>query len=326
MGRTRSRISSFPSRQESRFKIEIAAKRRQSCLGWTPAQVRGDGNAVSTAGPIADIGRPPDLWHTSGMQSHRNPTRRNRNIGTSKQGHGKNNALVIPGRSDGLHWLDRIGSCKVEDRQIASRTVRFIVEDNALGCVHACTVSDVAHILEALPQSDWAGLNTFIFRQPTRKQLTLSPVWGRLLYYSEITTAKGISLAKGPSIFLDAIEPSRPIVWSTSLDPDDSQELERLKLDGHDVQRRGRRHTISITQSSARNTQLYRTLLHEVGHWFDWLTKVKEPSSKGAQWEKLEEEYFARPNAEREAFAHRYADEQRTRLEANQIIPFPRLT
>lgn len=259
------------------------------------------------------------------MHSHRNPTRRNRNIGTAKQGHGRSNALVIPSKTDGLYWLDRIGDHCVEDRVISDRTVRFVIETNTLGCIHSCTVDDVARVLEALPQSHWAGLQTFVFRQPTRKQLILSSVWGRLLYYSEIATAKGKPLAKGPVIFLDAIQVSKPLIWSTSLDQDDSLELDRLRADGHDVQRLGRKFSISVTASSARNTQLHRTLLHEIGHWFDWLSKVEEPAAKGGVWESLERDYFARPKAEREAFAHRYADTQRMLLEEKGIIPFDRI-
>lgn len=259
------------------------------------------------------------------MYSHRNPTRRNRNIGTAKQGHGKNNELVIPARSDGLHWLERVGDHRVEDRDIANRAVRFVIEENALGCIHPCTVGDVARVLGTLPQSDWAGLQTFVFCQPTRKQLTMSPVWGRLLYYVEISTAKEKRLAEGPAIFLDAIQVDKPMVWTTSLDREYSQELDRLRADGHDVQRVRSKFKISVSASSARNTQLYRTLLHEVGHWFDWLSKVEEPAAKGGDWESLQRDYFAKPKSEREVFAHRYADSQRVALEAKGEIPFDRI-
>lgn len=259
------------------------------------------------------------------MHSHRNPTRRNRNIGTAKQGHGQNNKLAIPNRGDGLHWLERIGDHRFEDRVIANRAVRFLIEANTLGCIHACTVDDVARVLWTLPQSDWAGLQTFVFRQPTHKQHTMSPAWGRLLYYAEVSNAKGNRLAEGPAIFLDAIQVDKPMVWTTSLDPDDGQELDRLRADGHDVQRSGRKFNITVSASSARNTQLYRTLLHEVGHWFDWLSKVEEPAANGGDWESLERDYFARPKAEREAFAHRYADAQRVALEAKGAIPFDRI-
>jgi hypothetical protein len=118
---------------------------------------------------------------------------------------------------------------------------------------------------------------------------------------------------------------NKPMVWTTSLDPDDSQELDRLRTDGHDVQRVGRKIAITPSGSSARNTQLYRTLLHEVGHWFDWLSKVEKPAANGGDWENLERAYFSRPKAEREAFAHRYSEVQRAALEGKGAIPFERI-
>ncbi|MGC1271225.1 MAG: hypothetical protein WA842_11595 [Croceibacterium sp.] len=213
----------------------------------------------------------------------------------------------------------------MEDRVIANRAVRFVIETNALDCIHPCSVDDVVRIIESLPQSDWSGLQTFVFRQPTRKQLILSSAWGRLLYYAELTTAKGKPLAKGPAIFLDAIQVGKPMIWSASLNQDDKKELERLRSDGHNVQRLGNKFIIGVSILSARNTQLYRTLLHEVGHWFDWLSKVEEPGAKDGDWESLERDYFARPKAESEAFAHRYADVQRILLEDKGQIPFNRI-
>lgn len=256
------------------------------------------------------------------MQSPRNLTRRNRNIGTAAHGHGQNNALVIPSRSDGLHWLDHIGNYSTETQVVAGRPIRFIVEETSKGCIHACTAADVVHMLQSIPASDWAGLDTFVFRQPTRKQLTLSPAWGRLAYAADITTAKGKRLSSGPAIYLDAVDVGKPIIWSTSLDPEDSAELDRLRADGHIVRRVGRKHQIIATPQAVRSTQLYRTLLHEVGHWFDWLSKVEEPLARGGDFETLNRDYFARPRPEREAFAHRYADTLRVHLEKWGAIPF----
>jgi hypothetical protein len=255
------------------------------------------------------------------MQFPRNPVRRNRNIGTAAQGQGQDNALVIPGKADGPDWLDRVGNYTLEDRMVAGRSVRFIVEQTSGGCVHPCTVTDVVHMLHAIPASDWAGLDTIVFRQPTRKQLTLSPVWGRLAYSAKITTPKGKVLSWGPAIYLEAIDVDKPIIWSTSLDPDDRRELDRLKVDGHIVRQTGRRHEIVVTRQSARNTQLYRTLLHEIGHWFDWLSKVEEPLARGEDYDTLERAYFARPKSEREAFAHRYADALYVRLRQMGAVP-----
>ncbi len=233
--------------------------------------------------------------------------------------------MVIPSRNDGPYWLDCIGEHKAEVRIIADKEVLFIVESNAKNFIHSCTIDDVTRVLGGLPKNEWLGLQTFVFRQPSRKQTLVSPVWGRLLYSADLETVKGKSLAKGPVIFLDAVQIEKPIIWSASLDTDDSKELESLKSDGHDVQRSGRKYVITLTASSARNTQLYRTLLHEIGHWFDWLSKVEGPSAEGEDWEMLERNYFARPKDERESFAHRYADAKRMHLEEMGLIPFDRL-
>jgi len=87
----------------------------------------------------------------------------------------------------------------------------------------------------------------------------------------------------------------------------------------------GRQHVFAPSRDAARATQLYRTLLHEIGHWVDWLNKVERPSERGGDFEKLNDAYFQRPKNEREAFAHRYADETRERLVRLGIIPFERL-
>jgi len=270
----------------------------------------------------ATVGCTMNACHNAAMQSPRNPTRRNRNIGTAAQGHGQDNVLVIPNRADGLHWLDRIDRYSLEDRIVSGRSVRFIIEETTGNCVHPCTISDVVHVLQAIPASDWAGLATFVFRQPTRKQLALSPVWGRLAYAADITTSKGKVLSSGPTIYLEAVDVGKSIIWSTSLDPDDLRELDRLRADGHIVKRAGGKQEIIVTPQSARNTQLYRTLLHEIGHWFDWLSKVEEPLARGEDFDALHDAYFARPRPEREAFAHRYADALRARLEQIDTIPF----
>ena len=45
----------------------------------------------------------------------------------------------------------------------------------------------------------------------------------------------------------------------------------------------------------------------------------------GGTRESLERAYFARPKAEREAFAHRYAKEARKRLASKGVIPFDQI-
>lgn len=49
---------------------------------------------------------------------------------------------------------------------------------------------------------------------------------------------------------------------------------------------------------------------------------METPLAQGQGYAILAERYFARPRGEREAFAHRYADGLRKRLEAAGAIPF----
>src|SRR5262244_2185721 len=113
----------------------------------------------------------------------RNPARRNRNIGTSASGHGRDNRLVIPSRFDGPIWYWRdIGKYRTAKRHVCGREVSFVVETTNRGCVHACTVEDISFLLSHVPSQDWEGLTLFVLRQPKRKEAVLSGVWGRLAY------------------------------------------------------------------------------------------------------------------------------------------------
>jgi hypothetical protein len=260
------------------------------------------------------------------MSATFNPAKRNRNIGTPKQGAGQSNKLVIPelAASDRT-WKERLNPHLRILRNIGGRDILFIVEKNTGGCVHACSVDDIAHILRSLPASDWAGLHTFVLRQSSRKQRQLAGAWGRLFYFADLGVSARKAISEGPAIFLEAVDCTTDISWSTSLQPDDYAELERLRADGHVIENIGNKHVISLTEESVRSTQLYRTLLHEIGHWFDWLQKVEQPAARGDSFDELIDNYFRRPSAEREAFAHRYAAEARLRLESRDVLPFARL-
>jgi hypothetical protein len=203
--------------------------------------------------------------------------------------------------------------------------VIFIVEETSGGCVHACSIDDVRHVLAHLPAADWEGLDTFVLRQSTRKQRTLRPAWGRLLYFADLGAPGRAAKRKGPAVLLEAVNCEAKLKWPSSLHPDDQAELDRLREDGHIVEQIRRQHVFSMTREAVRATQLYRTLLHEIGHWVDWLNKVERPSEYGGDFDALREAYFQRPRDEREAFAHRYADEIRERLTRFGVIPFERL-
>ncbi|MGH6620127.1 MAG: ImmA/IrrE family metallo-endopeptidase, partial [Alphaproteobacteria bacterium] len=157
-----------------------------------------------------------------------------------------------------------------------------------------------------------------VFRQPTRKQEILRPVWGRCVFDADFGSHRGAA------VIVDAIDLTKPLRWPNKLLLEDRAELERLIEDGHEVER-GRRATIlRPSENSVRNTILYRTLLHEIGHWQDWRKQVLEPArmSNGTDLEKLEKAYLARPLSEREKVAHRYAAMQRERFRAAGVIPF----
>ena len=183
----------------------------------------------------------------------------------------------------------------------------FFVEPPLRGLTYACTVEDVVRLLSNVPPEDRAGIAAIVFRQPTRKQDLLRPVWGRLIFDMR---AFGVT---GSAIHLEAQDPSEEIRWSLSLDPDDQLALRRLAADGHVVVRCRRWWAIRPTVDSIRTTQLYDTLLHEIGHGVDW-----------RRWPTLDR-YFRRPLDERERYARRYAMTLRQDLERKGALPFDRI-
>jgi uncharacterized protein YjhX (UPF0386 family) len=181
-----------------------------------------------------------------------------------------------------MFW-ERIDNYEVEVREINGREVTFISESCKSNYVHCCTVSDIAFLLSYLPPEDWEGVNLFVFRQPKRKEVILSPVWGRLV------SNVNIGAFEGPAIILESQDISKPIIWKRSLDLETAIELERLKQDGHIVSQDKRAYIIERTLDSVRATQLYRTLLHEIGHWVQGNTLALRASKEGLDVEELEE-------------------------------------
>ncbi len=252
-----------------------------------------------------------------------NPTRRNRNIGTSKQGFGQDNKLVIPeSHWDDKVYFERIGRHTKVERSIGGVKVTFLIEETRADCLHPCTVDDIAHLWARLPCEDWIGLRFIYLRQPTRKQQVLCPVWGRMVYFAEVADLVG------PMLILEAQNLARPKKRSLSLNPDDAAELERLREAGHRVETTRRAHLIHSDVNSVRATQLYHTVPHEIGHWVDYLHSVMEPADRnedqGDDFLGLWNRYWSRPAKEREAFAHRYADETWTKLNRAGLVPFER--
>lgn len=110
---------------------------------------------------------------------------------------------------------------------------------------------------------------------------------------------------------LEALNISRPMRWSKSLTPESQEELERLRADGHAIKTTKHYHLIPLSLESVRATQLYRTVLHEIGHSVD---NQLDPVS-----------FDRKTSLEKETFAHQYADRLREKLERFGVLPFERL-
>ncbi|HEY7184115.1 MAG TPA: hypothetical protein VIC84_21960 [Blastocatellia bacterium] len=202
-------------------------------------------------------------------------------------------------------YYENLTEYKVALRKVHSRTLPFIVERTRADSRHACTVDDIARVLEHAPSIDFDGIDFIVLRQPKRKEEIINSVWGRIAYYAEI------GAHQGRAIFLEALNPSKPLRWSKSLTPDLQQELERLREDGHEIITTSRDHKINVSLESIRATQLYRTLLHELGH------SVDNDRDRNA--------FDRKSSLEKETFAHQYAEKMRERLVRFGIIPFDRM-
>jgi len=235
-----------------------------------------------------------------------NPIRRNRNIGTWKQGYKKQNRFDIPCyyiRESKIYW-EKLSNYKKIERQINGWDFTFIVEKTKKGYFHACTVEDLEKILQYIPSVYYGNLRTIILRQPKRTETIFASVWGRLVFYYEFESENF------PAIILEVVKSGEKISWSRKMDIDRQKEIERLRNDGFEIYETKRNLEINLTLENVRNTQLYRTLLHEIGHY--------------VQYCEDEEKFAQLPSGEKEVFAHNFADKLKLELEEKGLIPFPR--
>src|SRR4051794_38373314 len=94
-----------------------------------------------------------------------NPTRRNRNIGTEKSGHGQDNRLVIPSnRNDDNVFWGNLASYSTVTRQVRQSPFSILVEATRQNSFHACTVDDLFQMLRIIPAGDLEGLRLLIMR------------------------------------------------------------------------------------------------------------------------------------------------------------------
>lgn len=253
-----------------------------------------------------------------------NGTRRNRNIGTSKQGHGTDNKLSIPQPSDTLkNFYERFDDVEIQTIKVHKRDIPVIIEKLKEGYFYSCTPTDVEHILNQLPLEDLIDLGLIIFRQSKKKEEIISPVWGRLVYSMEF---KGDYY---PAIILEAVPITFQFKYPLKQSVEKSQEFDLLRQDGV-VFRLGKRNYIAeMNEKIIRNIQLYRTLLHELGHYVQYYNMVERPGTEVEeieQWEKRWEEYCSIPQRDKELFANRYAVKMKKELVEKGIIPFGKIT
>jgi hypothetical protein len=253
-----------------------------------------------SAGPPAEL---IAVRHRKLMRPGWNPVRRNRNIGTKKQGRGRSNTLRIPWswRETKVFW-ENIKTFDIVERTVPSRerSLPFVVEHTRAGYYHACTPDDIARICSEIPPGDVDAIDFVVLRQPKRKEEILAACWGRAAFLAEV------GRFSGAAVILEAQPTGLVIPWTKSLSPDRHRELGRLREDGHVVEETRRHYLIHTTPEAVRATQLYRTLLHEIGHLLDY-------NRNAVVW-------VRRPTGEKEVFAHSYADSLRQVLLDRGVI------
>lgn len=237
------------------------------------------------------------------------PIRRNRHIGTSKQGYGQNNKLSIPQPALVFKtFYERLGVYEKKMIDVAGKIFTIVIEETRENSKHACSVSDIEYVLKFIPAEDLDDLSLIIFRQPKRKEEILSSAWGRLIYYYEFENDFQ------PAIVIEAVDYDKKFKWGKHLSPDARKELDRLISDGHKIIDTGRFYEADYIIEHVRNTQLYRTVLHEIGHYVHYLNIVVRPGMEDDDddaRDKRENCYDSIPVAEKERFAHNYADQKR---------------
>lgn len=250
-----------------------------------------------------------------------NPIRRNRNIGTGKSGHSKDNKFVVPERwSDLKVFWERLVSPVACPIVVKGHRLTILVEPPTSGAIHASTPQDIIRVLGLVSQEHLEEIDVVVLRQPKRKEELLRPVWGRFVYYADL------GKNSGPGVYLEAMQTNAVIKWGHKLTPFYKKELAALKADGHEIERGQRGYSVKTTPATVRNTQLFRTLPHEIGHAVDYLEHSLKPSiiaSTESESEYIRETFRSKTSLDKEEYANRYAKEF---LDQNSdALPFERI-
>ena len=250
------------------------------------------------------------------------PERRNKNTGTKVSGYSKSNDMRIP-----ESWLDKHGVCSFyyerlgqsheTEVTIAGFQLRLLYESPLDGFTYGCSPADVIYLLTLAAEFCPAFPDIIVFRQPTRKQLQQTPVWGRFIYASDF------GKHQGTAIVIEAQKLGGLLKISKRMTLEARSEYKRLVDDGHKFIEKKRHFQASMCEDAIRNTKLYRTFLHEMGHLADYRQKVLDDrTALNPDQEVANEFYFSRPASEREVFAHSFAENVSQRLRSIGVIPF----
>lgn len=230
-----------------------------------------------------------------------NPTRRNRNIGTSKQGQGQNNIMSIP-YVHNKEFYENLTDYKTIKKTIKEHEFIFVSEHTKPGYEHACSVEDIERIVKQIPNKDYGDLKFFVLRQPKRKEEILSSVWGRLIMSFSFNNESK------PAIIIEALDyANRQYTINKKRSVEEQKELERLISDGHKIVDMGKNYSVNYDINSVRRTQLYRTIPHEFGHYVHYRNFLISYSHD--QW-------LSFPTTEKEKVAHSYSERIRKNIES----------
>lgn len=229
---------------------------------------------------------------------------------------------MVPQRwADCRVFFERLDTPVIVPVGVKGHPITFIVEPTKSGYVHASTPEDIMTVLDLFELEHLEEIGLVVLRQPKRKEEILRPVWGRFVYYADL------GRYSGPAIYLEAIKRHAVMKWGKQLDPYEKRELRSLESDGHRIVQTRRGYDVHTTPSAVRNTQLYRTLAHEVGHAVDYLDHSLRPSTAAnsdAESEYIDNRYLSKPTLDKEEYAHRYSREFLTKWVAEGRIPFSR--
>ncbi len=218
---------------------------------------------------------------------------------------------------NGSLFYERMEPAYFAQEDIGGFDVKVFYEMPNDGFTYGCSPPDVVKVLNAVAPNVPTLPDMIAFRQPTRKQRQLKPVWGRLLYFADF------GAHDGSAIILEAQEMGATLSQSKQMSPEDRAELDRLRADGHVFNKTKRSFEALLSAQTVRATILFRTLLHELGHWIQYCDDVLNATTAlDPDQDVASDLYFSKPGSEREVYAHRFADRLAARLRTSGTIPF----